>query len=389
LDFAPVGGGLRFGKAPPVGLSKPSPIVARRSSSIAVKYSWTEENWNVRDPLDPLPIHFPLERTHREINGVTADEVAKRISNTLRLLSVDAEYDSENAKAKCTTCDCVSFRIRLFAGGEGGSPVVVEVQRRNGSPSSFMRVCRKILDGAEGAEIKAETQPARKEVPPFVTKPICDMKCLQGIPVSFDSYAETNKSLDKAMELLRSKQKDTNILGLEDLCLLTDPLKTHPDVAIMACKAILFEDRCIDIRDEVAVMLQKDAFLPEEFDEDVALNLAHQARRMSLVLLSNIIIIAGTDGCLAEAVISVKWITDFLIPTILDEIKAFETSANNAYEAACALTGLARCSDVARRIMEENSAVDDLKASYAFGVANHELLANESERALEALGHSV
>lgn len=385
LDFAPLGiGGPRFGKAPPIGLSKPSPI-GRRAPSISVKQVWNEESWSVRDPLEPVPVDFPLERTHREIHGATAEVVAKRISNALRLLSVDAEFDSKNAKAKCTTGDCVSFRIRLFAGGEGGLPVVVEIQRRSGSPSSFMRVCRNILDGAEGSAIKAETEPAHKKMPPFVKKPIGGMKCLQGVPVSLDADAQMNSNLDKAMELIRSKQKDTNILGLENLCHLTDPLKTRPDVALKACKAILLEDRCVDIRDEVAVMLQKDTFLPEEFEEDGALNLAQRSRRMSLVLLSNIMILTSKDGCLANAVKSAKWFSDFLIPTLLDEIKAFETSANNAYEAACALTALATCSDVARRVMEENSAVEDLRLAHAFGVANHELLSNESERALKAL----
>lgn len=389
LDSLPsLGIGPRFGKAPPIGLSKPAPV-SQRSSSIAVKYIWNEESWNVRDPLEPVPLHFPLERTHRVIHGTSSEEVAKRISNCLRLLSVDAEYDSKNAKAKCTTADCCSFRIRLFAGGEGGHPVVVEVQRRNGSASSFMRVCRSILDGAEGAVISADATPAMKKCPPFMTKPIASMKCLKGVPLTFDWDTELNASLDKAMGLLRSKQKDVNVLGLEKLCHLTDPLKTRPDLALKACKAILLEDRCVDVRDEVAVVLQKDSFLPEEFDADSGSNLSHQARHMSLVLLSNTMTLTSKDGCLSDAVKSMKWFSDFLIPTLLDEIKAFETSSNNAYEAACALTCLASCCDVARRVMEEHSAVGDLRSSHAFGVVRHELLANESERALRALGYGL
>ena len=388
-SFAPsLGGGPQFGKSPPIGISKPA-TAALRSSSIAVKYVWNEENWNVKDPLEPVPLHFPLERTHRVIHGTSSDEVAKRISNCLRILSVDAEYDSKNAKAKCTTGDCCSFRIRLFAGGEGGYPVVVEVQRRNGSASSFMRVCRNILDGAEGAVIPTDVRPARTKSPHFMTKPITSMICLNGVPLCIDLDAELNGNLDKAMVLLRSKQKDTNVLGLENLCHLTDPLKTRHELALKACKAILLEDRCVDIRDEVAVMLQKDSFLPEEFDADSGCNLAHQARHMSLVLLSNTMALTSKDGCLADSVKSVKWFSDFLIPTLLDEIKAFETSSNNAYEAACALTCLASCCDVARRVMEEHSAVGDLRSSYAFGVVRHELLANESERALRALGYGL
>jgi hypothetical protein len=388
LQFGGPVDGPKFGKAPPLVISRPAPA-SRRSTSIAVKQVWNEENWKLTDPLEQVPEDFPLERTHREILGASANEVANRISNALRLLSVDAEYDGEKAKVKCTTNDCVSFRIRLFAGGEEGFPVVVEVQRRNGSPTSFMRVCRKILDGAEGTEIKAETEPARKKMPPFMKAPIGNMACLKGLPIKVDCDTRVNSDLEKCMELLRSKQKDTNLLGLENLCHLTDPLKTRPDMALKACKAIMLEPKCVDIREEIGVMLQKDAFLPEEFDDEGALSLHHQSRHMSLVLLSNSLVLTSKDDCLASAVKSLKWFSEFLIPSLLDEVKGFESSANNAYEAACGLTSLATCSDIARRVMEENSAVEDLRSAHGFGTRNHELLANECERALDAMGNGI
>ena len=46
---------------------------------------------------------FHLERTRREINKVSVNEVVERITNALRLLSIEAEFDGENAKAKCKT----------------------------------------------------------------------------------------------------------------------------------------------------------------------------------------------------------------------------------------------------------------------------------------------
>jgi len=386
LDFGSSIGGPRFGKAPPLGISRPTGKTPR-SSSVTVRKEWNEENWKITDPLEKVPLDFPLERTHREIYGVSANEVAKRISNALRLLSVDAHYDNENAKVKCTTNDCVSFRIRLFAGGEDGLPVIVEVQRRSGSPSSFMRVCRKILDGAEGNEVKAVSKSEQKKVPSFMKTPVGEMKCLKDIPMKNDPETRVNGSLDKSMDLLRSEQKDTNILGLENLCHLTDPLKTRPDMALMACKAIMFDSKCSDVRDEVCVMLQKDAFLQEEFDdeEEAATNLGDISRHMALILLSNTLALTSKDGCLDDAVKREKWFADFLIPTLLDEVKSFEKNANNAYEAACGLSSLASCSEAARHVMGDNSAAEDLRSAHDFGIANHELLANETERALKAL----
>lgn len=392
VSFQFVSGGTNFSKSSIPLEIKPLTIAGKGravSDSVAIKREWNESNWTV-STLDQVPSDFPLERTRREISDASSSMVAERISNTLRLLSVEAEFDGENAKAKCKTSDMVSFRIRLFSGGEDGHPVIVEMQRRSGSADCFMRVCRQILDGAEGAEIKAEAMPSRKRLPPFVAKvPIGDMKCLQEAGLKRDPDAEANGGIIKSLDLLRSKDKDVNILGLENLCHMSDPLKTRPDIALITCKAVIVGEHSMEIREEIGVMLQKDAFLPEEFEEDAFRGLFDKCRHLALILLSNVLVLTSKDGCLASAVKSEKWFPDFLIPSLLDEIKSFETSMNNAYEAACGLTCLASCSDVARRLMEEHSAVEDLRAAHQHAVKYHELLANETERALQALGHEV
>jgi hypothetical protein len=353
-----------------------------------VKREWNEANWKVNS-LDPVPLDFPLERTRREIHGANAAQVAERISNTLRVLSVEAEYDGEKAKAKCKTNDMVSFRIRLFAGDEGNQqPVIVEIQRRSGSPSCFMRVCRQILDGAEGMEIPADTVPARKKMPSCMMKaPVSSLKCIQKESAVRDPQAEAISSIQKSLELLRSKEMDTNCLGLENLLHMTDPLKTRPDIALIVCKHVISGENGCEIREEIGAMLQKDVFVPGEFEANALKELFDKCRHLSLCILSNVFDLTSKDGCLEGAIKSEKWFAD-LICSLLDEVKAFEESTNNAYEAACGLTALATCSEVARRLMKDNTAVEDLQAAYAFAVMNHELLANETERSLKALGHA-
>jgi hypothetical protein len=375
----------------PVGI-KPFSIGGKSravSDSVAVKREWNESNWKV-STLDQVPLDFPLERTRREIHNVSSSEVAERISTTLRLLSVEAEFDDENAKAKCKTSDMVSFRIRLFAGGEDGLPVIVEIQRRSGSSNCFMRVCKKILDGAEGAVVKAESVPSRKVVPPFLAKgPVSGMKCLKDAALKRDPHAEASRGINTSLDLLRSKNKDVNVLGLENLCNISDPLKTLPDIALVACKAVIVGEHSLEIREEIGVMLQKDAFLPEEFEEDAMRELFDKCRHLALVLLSNVLVLTSKDGCLASAITSDKWFADFLIPSLLDEVKCFEASMNNAYEAACGLTCIASCSEFAQRVMEEHAAVEDLRAAHLHARKHHVLLANETERTLKALGHVV
>lgn len=373
----------------PVGI-KPLTIGSKTraiSDSVAIKREWNESNWKV-STLDQVPLNFPLERTRREIHNVSSAEVAERISSTLRLLSVEAEFDDENAKAKCKTSDMVSFRIRLFAGGEDGLPVIVEIQRRSGPSTCFMRVCKKILDGAEGAVVDAETVPARKVLPPFLAKrPVGELKCLKDAVLKRDPHAEASSAINKSLDLLRSKNKDVNVLGLENLCNISDPLKTLPDIALLACKAVIVGEHSLEIREEIGVMLQKDAFLPEEFEVDNMRELFDKCRHLALVLLSNVLVLTSKDGCLATAMTSEKWFADFLIPSLLDEVKCFEHSMNNAYEAACGLTCIASCSEFGRRVMEEHSAIEDLRAAHQHARMNHELLANETERTLKSLGY--
>lgn len=310
-------------------------------------------------------------------------DVVQRITNCLRLLSIEAEFDGESAKAKCKTSDMVVFRIRLFAGkSKTQEPIIVEIQRRSGSPRCFLAVCKKILDAAEGVEIQAETIPARKKMPPCMMKtPISSMKCLQNAKKK-DPTKEVFREISKSLEMLRSKKYDVNSLGLESLCVMTDPLKTQPGMAVLACKYILVGQYCSDIRNEIEAMLQKDKAHP--FKE-----MFNKCHHLALVLLSNVLALTSSDGCLDDAVKNEKWFADFLIPSLLDDVKSFEVSSNNAYEAARSLTSLATCSDFARKVMMENSAVHDLHSANQFAIYNHDLLESETKRSLSLLGHPI
>lgn len=385
LQFSTVSGR----KEASFGLNKLSTLESnpRSATGLGVRREWEECNWKI-STLNEVPLDFPLERTRREIEKVPVTEVVDRITKCLRKLSIEAEFDGESAKAKCKTSDMVGFRIRLFAGqSKTQEPIIVEIQRRSGSPRCFMRVCKKILDAAEGLEIESDSIPARKKVPPCISKtPVGEMKCLQSIDKQ-DPHAEVNIGIRKSLEMLRSKKKDVNVLGLENICFMTDPLKTRPDMAIISCKAILAGPYCKEIQDEIGVMLQKDAFLPEEFGIHPFRELFDKCHHLAIVLLSNVLELTSQDGCLEDAVQAQKWITDFLIPSLLDEVKSFEISSNNAYEAACGLTSLAACSDVARRVMKENSAVDDLQSANQFAMYNHDLLESETRKCLALLGH--
>jgi hypothetical protein len=372
-------------------LNDPLALESKSHSSSVARFShgWNKCNWKV-SALNEVPLDFPLQRTRREIDEVPIGEVVDRITKCLRQLSIEAEFDGENAKAKCKTSDMVSFRVRLFAGeARKQESIIVEIQRRSGPALSFMRVCTKLLDAAEGAEIKPESISARKKMPSFIIRtPVSKMKFVQKVDIQ-DPRIAVNTGLNKSFEMLRSKKLDVNLLGLENLCFMTDPLKTNPNMALISCKALILGEYWTDIRDEVGEMLNNEDFLAEKFDSHPWKDLFDKCHHLAIVVMANILALTSHDGCLDDAVQNQKWFTEFLIPSLLDEVRSFKTSSNNAYEAACGLNYLARCSDVARRKMKENSAIDDIQSANQFATYNHDLLASETKSCLELLINSI
>jgi hypothetical protein len=336
-------------------------------------------NWVVKtDALEMAS--FPLERTHREIPGVEADEVSWRISEALRSLSIEAEFDDEKAKAKCRTCDYACFRIRLYAGSESGRPVVVELQRRSGSGMSFMQSCRAILSAAEGRAPTFTHQKAH----PFIKCPIAGMKCLQALKPEIARKAELNIALNKVMELLQRKDDSSAILAMENLCLLTDPLKTSPQMAMRVSMTIFTSDSIYNLRQEITSVLERDGVARGVSGQIQTERLRH----LALLVLSKALSLTAKDGSLERSIHNEHWFEHFLLPTLMDEVRRAKTSPNNAYVACGCLVSLMSCSAVARGLIHESNSVLVLGEAHEHGVICHELLANETERCMKVLGAS-
>jgi hypothetical protein len=358
---------------------------------LSVKKEWKGQValppcWQVKtDALEMAS--FPLEHTHREIPGVEAEEVCSRISEALRVLSIEAEFDDEKAKAKCRTSDYACFRIRLYAGSDEGQPVIVECQRRSGPGMSFMQSCRAILCAAEGKTLTSEA--SKKKVPPFMKCPVANMKCLQGVkpPSAADREAELASALNKAAELLHKDQHDSCVLGMEHLCVLTDPLKTCPETAMKASKIIVVsgDDDTYNIREEMTALLERDGVSPDFDHADVGQNHADRLRHVALLVFSNSLALIAKDGSLESAIQQDEWFDEFLIPNLMDQVRCAKTSPNNASVATCCLNSLMSCSTVARSLVREYDGLQIIGRAHEHGVQRHELLANETRRCMKAL----
>ena len=390
LILPPTGfGGLS--KPPPLGLSRPASLSSRghsRSDSLKVKQTWTgvtaAHAWEVKgEDLEMVPMDYPLERTHRTIEGVDATEVARRISEALRTHSIEAKFDTKPVKAKCKTDDLVSFRIRLYAGGENGLPVVVEVQRRSGSASSFMKSCRAILAAAEG-KLPSETAPP-KRMPPFA-KPPGQMKCLQSVslpPLPVSQVAD--EEIAKAVSMIRSQQKDSNSLGLESLLSLTDPINTAPAIALSVSKCVILGDEKYDIREDIRAFTDRDVFEDEAEEEEAVIKHAERNRHLALSIFSNGLSICSRDGCLKDAVEGQKWFKDQFISFLLDELRLCESSACCAVQATRCIGSIMECSPNARRYLQSCGIARVLEDAHSYGKTYNDLLAEEARRCLKLL----
>mmetsp|Transcript_9974 Transcript_9974/g.27596 ORF Transcript_9974/g.27596 Transcript_9974/m.27596 type:complete len:435 (-) Transcript_9974:149-1453(-) len=372
-----------FGKPPPLGIQRPRSISRRSSGSIGLKQEWDNPctTWKVsKNDLEPVPEDFPLERTHRYLHDVDAPEVAKRISDVLRCHSIQSEFKAKPPKAKCKTLDFVSFRIRLFAGDESGSPVVVEVQKRSGPTSCFMHACRAILNAAEGK--KAEEQSAHK-MPPFMTKPIGQMKCLKDVTIVSDDESDPAlTALKDCVSMIRSKKRDSNVLGLENLCALTDPIKTKPTSSVRVAKLVTFAQEDIDIREDLFAMIERDVYTAE--DEDVALsNHADLLRQLALTVFANALSLCAKDKSLSGKDGEQSWFADNLLPTLVTEIKRAPADACSATQAAMCVNSIASCSGSGKEFLADQGVVAALRKANVYGCECNNLLADETKDCLQ------
>jgi hypothetical protein len=185
--------------------------------------------------------------------------------------------------------------------------------------------------------------------------------------------------------MLRSSLHDSNILGLENLISLTDPIKTSPVVALGVSKCIALGDCKYDVREEIRLLTERDVFAAGMEPEDASSRHADHLRHLALSVFANSLDMCHRDGSLASAVSEQRWYVEQLIPSLVDELKHAESSTCAAHQAACCLSELVECSEKARRLVL-NSGVETLEEARNFGEKRHALLAEETTRSLKALG---
>lgn len=192
--------------------------------------------------LRPVPAFYPLEKSSRLIEDEPASAIAARISHCLRALSVQATYDNHAATASLLTAENVEMHLSLWH--KLATPqnptvgVVVELQRRKGDSIAFHRYSRSILDAAVG-DLDFD------DLPHDLLEDVMYSKKVQRL-LSMELKNEHNQEHENAViaieiahGLLMKDRMDARQLGLESLCLLTDPRKTGYITAVLTSHVVL------------------------------------------------------------------------------------------------------------------------------------------------------
>jgi hypothetical protein len=351
------------------------------------------KTWDVQlEDLEPLAPLFPLEKTHREITEEPS-VIAARISNALQALSIQAEFCKKAVKAKCQTNDCVSFRIRMYAGSDIGVPVIVEIQRRSGSPTSFMRTCRVLLDAASQGNLPTNACPqavAHHPLPADLTSVmpcfslVQNMKCLANVP-DRNKAASVADSLALAVRLLSEQDSKTDnaILALESILCLTDPLKSSSKTVLEASESVLFNP---EMRDRVFEHALSSYKLEVDACSDGTKALIGRKRQLAYAVFANAIESmsgSGRSSMTMDDSDHTKWFSTRLVPAIVAALHDSPVATCVAYQASRCATLLAAHSEALRNGLRVHRSI--LVQAHEFGRSRHELLREQVWTCLELL----
>jgi hypothetical protein len=388
-----------------------------------------KSNWSPSH-LRPVPAFYPLERSSRFVEDELPAVVA-RISEANRLLSVHAVYCDETATATLLTAENVEMHLSLWKTSGKQEGIVIEIQRRKGDSIAFHRYSRCILDAGVGElDIQEHIEKNGEDLDVVYSKKVHRLLSLE----SHDAGTETENAIiavEIAHGLLMKDRMDARQLGLESLCLLTDPKKTGITTALIASRVVLlgttqdidsptpdqglmFDDSPFqEIRQTILSLVQfrriGDA---DEFDgnEDESEDEEHITilHNLALAVLANALDVIENDDLLDEDApevvptrsraetsesISQRFMEDAqefaenheILKTLISELGKAGVKPHNACLSAKCIGSLCRASDKARNRAKDLGAKAVVQTALDVGSRTHLKLERECDRVMKTL----
>mmetsp|Transcript_32908 Transcript_32908/g.55144 ORF Transcript_32908/g.55144 Transcript_32908/m.55144 type:complete len:483 (-) Transcript_32908:547-1995(-) len=407
--------------------TKPDSKVERSSSASDIQSNWSPTQ------LRPVPAFYPLERSSRFVEEELS-VVVSRVSEANRLLSVHAVYCDDTATASMLTAENVEMHLSLWKTSGKQEGIVIEIQRRKGDSIAFHRYSRCILDAAVGELDFEHVEQHGEDLDLVYSKKVHRLLSLEP---SEDAGSETENAIiavEIAHGLLMKDRMDARQLGLESLCLLTDPKKTGITTALIASRVVLLgtaqdgssvapeeglmfdESPFQEIRQTILSLIQfrrigdNDEFEEEEAEseDEEHITVLHN---LALAVLANALDVIENEDLLAGSVpedapiraraetsesISERFLEEAkefsedreILKTLISELGKANAKPHNACLSAKCIGSLCRASDKARRRAKDLGAKTVVQTALDVGTRTHLKLERECDKVMKTLNNT-
>jgi hypothetical protein len=313
--------------------------------------------------------------------------------------------------------------------------IVVELQRRKGDSIPFHRYSRYLLDAAVG-----DFDPVRHVEQNGPDMDLVYSKRVEHLlnadAASRESATEEENAIiaiEIAHSLLMKDRMDARQLGLESLCLLTDPKKTGDETALIASRVVLLgtskgeDDSPVgdglmfdeapfqEIREAILSLIQlRRIGEMDEFEEQAANRSEEEEHitilhNLALAVLANALDVIETEEERSSTpedtkprarTVSASSICDSLLndatevtgqeilKTLISELGKAEHKPHNAHLSAKCIGSLCRASDEARKRAKELGAKTVVQTALEVGTRTHLKLETECEKVATSLAQS-
>ncbi|KAI2510969.1 hypothetical protein MHU86_3441 [Fragilaria crotonensis] len=216
---------------PQVFRSYSVPTPAPDYKPLSIKTTWTNPK------LRTIPNVYMAERSSRTLNDHEhkLEDITSNLSQCFRVLGVQARYVDAPAGVALLTPEQVEIYVYLWKTG-GGKQVCVEVHRRCGDSVTFHRYARHILEAAVG-DFDPDTY---KDYSDFHYLKAAEKMLRTELTKVDDQAHQSRLAIELASSLIKKDRLDARVLGMESLCILTDPRKTNVNTALLASRIVLF-----------------------------------------------------------------------------------------------------------------------------------------------------
>jgi hypothetical protein len=432
---APIGG-----KPPLIGSSSSEVIDTKsyfkkaeeRKLAPAEQVFVPDSNW-LPAQLRAVPAFYPLEKSSRLVEDESSSDIAARLSHCLRALSVHATYDNASATASLLTSENVEMHLSLWKTPTTSSTpgVVVELQRRKGDSIIFHRYSRTILDAAVGELDPLDLSPELLDDIMY-SKKVQRLLAMELKNQNHQEHENAIIAIEIAHGLLMKDRMDARRLGLESLCLLTDPQKTGYVTAVLASHVVLLgttqgvdipgltedppEGPFQDIREAILGLVQFSRIGEDEHEEgdmEMPVEAEHMTllHNLALAVLANALdVVENPEPYDDEPEVvedskprgrlrtssSSDVANDFLkktedisdkeiLSTLISELGKAKLKPHNATLSAKCIGSLCRASDDAKKRAKELGAKTVVSTALDVGTRTHLKLETECKKVVKSL----